>query len=200
MTDGRQSPISIEFCRLFNKTELRKYKSQSVLHCGFSAANEEMTVPSQDNFEAFSLSSSMDSVDLTILPTGANKPWEKPQNVNLGLSGRENQHQLCNRRCSRVPLVKELFNLEISDSELTNELKHSRRRKVMKNVRVLFSQNMDDTIIKKQKKILGRLGSFTASSCSEATHSVADRFVRTRNMLDAIALGKSVVSHLWLVS
>lgn len=35
---------------------------------------------------------------------------------------------------------------------------------------------------------------------SDATHFVADEFVRTRNMLEAIAVGKPVVTHLWLES
>lgn len=34
----------------------------------------------------------------------------------------------------------------------------------------------------------------------EATHFVADEFVRTRNMLEAIAFGKPVVTHLWIES
>lgn len=35
---------------------------------------------------------------------------------------------------------------------------------------------------------------------SDATHFVADEFVRTRNMLEAIAVRKPVVTHLWLES
>lgn len=34
----------------------------------------------------------------------------------------------------------------------------------------------------------------------DATHFIADEFVRTKNMLEAIALGKPVVTHLWLDS
>lgn len=49
-------------------------------------------------------------------------------------------------------------------------------------------------------QILVRLGVSTASSMADATHFVADNFVRTRNMLEAIALGKPVVTHLWLES
>lgn len=49
-------------------------------------------------------------------------------------------------------------------------------------------------------QILSRLGVSVASSISEATHFVADMFVRTRNMLDAIANAKPVVTHLWLES
>ncbi|KAF5732709.1 hypothetical protein HS088_TW17G00239 [Tripterygium wilfordii] len=78
--------------------------------------------------------------------------------------------------------------------------KDLRRRRVMTYVRVLFSQHLGDVIIKKQKKILTRLGASVASSLMDATHFVANRFVRTRNMLEAIALGKPVVTHLWLES
>lgn len=35
---------------------------------------------------------------------------------------------------------------------------------------------------------------------SDATHFVTDEFVRTRNILEAIAFGKPVVTHLWLES
>lgn len=35
---------------------------------------------------------------------------------------------------------------------------------------------------------------------TDATHFIADHFVRTRNMLEAIASGKPVVTHLWLES
>lgn len=39
-----------------------------------------------------------------------------------------------------------------------------------------------------------------APSIREATHFVTNKFVRTRNMLEAIAFGKPVVTHLWLES
>lgn len=49
-------------------------------------------------------------------------------------------------------------------------------------------------------QILARLGVSMASSITNATHFIADQFVRTRNMLEAIASGKPVVTHLWLQS
>lgn len=49
-------------------------------------------------------------------------------------------------------------------------------------------------------QILARLGISIASSITDATHFIADQFVRTRNMLEAIASGKPVVTHLWLES
>ena len=39
-----------------------------------------------------------------------------------------------------------------------------------------------------------------ASSAADATHFIADRFARTKNMLEAMAMGKPVVTHLWLDS
>ena len=49
-------------------------------------------------------------------------------------------------------------------------------------------------------QILARLGVSVASSITDATHFIADQFVRTRNMLEAIASGKPVVTPLWLDS
>lgn len=49
-------------------------------------------------------------------------------------------------------------------------------------------------------QILARLGVSVASSVTDATHFIADQFVRTRNMLEAIASGKPVVTHLWIES
>lgn len=49
-------------------------------------------------------------------------------------------------------------------------------------------------------QILARLGFISTSNCSDATHFVTDSFVRTRNMLEAIACGTPIVTHLWLES
>lgn len=48
------------------------------------------------------------------------------------------------------------------------------------------------------QQILARLGMSVASCSRDATHFIAEKFARTRNMLEAIALGKPVVTHLWL--
>ncbi|KAL6978437.1 hypothetical protein U1Q18_020104 [Sarracenia purpurea var. burkii] len=108
--------------------------------------------------------------------------------------------QLCNKKPSRFPLMKELISLRFSGSFPNITLTDLRRRRDMAHVCVLFSQNLGGDIIKQQKKILARLGCSVASCCSDATHFIADRFVRTRNMLEAIALGKPVVTRLWLES
>lgn len=99
-----------------------------------------------------------------------------------------------------LSLKKEFSSLLSSEQRCSSPFKGLRLRRDMNNVRVLFSQHLDDNIIRQQKKILSRFGVSVASSISEATHFIADKFVRTRNMLEAIANAKPVVSHLWLES
>ncbi|KAL6217308.1 hypothetical protein ACLB2K_010525 [Fragaria x ananassa] len=97
-------------------------------------------------------------------------------------------------------LMKELIELGVSESMPDFTWKDLRRRRSMAYVQVLFSQHLDDDIIKQQKKIIARLGLALASCSMDATHFIADQFARTRNMLEFIALGKPVVTHLWLES
>lgn len=47
-------------------------------------------------------------------------------------------------------------------------------------------------------QILERLGIPEASSMLDGTHFVADQFVRTRNLLEAMARGKPIVTPAWL--
>ncbi|CAN4106208.1 unnamed protein product [Withania somnifera] len=114
--------------------------------------------------------------------------------------GDEYQKQSCRKNMSRSSLVREIISLHSTGPQVDSTLKVSRKRRKVTNVRVLFSQHLDADISKQQKKILARLGGSSASSMSVATHFVADEFVRTRNMLEAIAIGKPVVTHLWLES
>ncbi|KAM3265784.1 hypothetical protein P3L10_002778 [Capsicum annuum] len=114
--------------------------------------------------------------------------------------GDEYQKQSCRKNMSRSSLMREIISLHTTGTQVNSTLKDSRKRREMTNVRVLFSQHLDADTIKQQKKILARLGASSASSMSDATHFVADEFVRTRNMLEAIAVGKPVVTHLWLES
>ncbi|GAB4843545.1 hypothetical protein Ancab_013507 [Ancistrocladus abbreviatus] len=113
--------------------------------------------------------------------------------------GNEYYKQSCKKNLTRLSLLKELNSLTDTRHERAS-YKDLRKRKDMGNVRVLFSHHLDEDVIRQQKKILGRLGAALASSISEATHFVTDKFVRTRNMLEAIACGKLVVTHLWLES
>ncbi|XP_057957937.1 uncharacterized protein LOC131150891 [Malania oleifera] len=114
--------------------------------------------------------------------------------------GNEYFKQSCKKNLARSSLMKEINSLTAISPVPTSASKNLRRRRDMSNVRVLFSHHLDDDKIKQQKKILARLGVPTASSISDATHFVTNQFVRTRNMLEAIALGKPVVTYLWLES
>ncbi|OVA04379.1 BRCT domain [Macleaya cordata] len=109
------------------------------------------------------------------------------------------QKRSCKKSLSKSSLTRELNNL-CTDPVRTLAFKDLRKRRDMASIHVLFSHHLDEDIIKQQKKILARLGVSIASSSSEATHFVTDKFVRTRSMLEAIALGKPVVTHLWLES
>ncbi|KAL7251977.1 hypothetical protein ACSBR1_013769 [Camellia fascicularis] len=113
--------------------------------------------------------------------------------------GDEYFKQSCRKNLSKS-LMKEISSLVSNGPEPTSIMKDSRRRRDMANVRVLFSHHLDDNTIKQQKKVLARFGASVASSISEATQFITDKFVRTRNMLEAIAFGKPVVTHLWLES
>ncbi|CAL5337809.1 unnamed protein product [Camellia sinensis] len=113
--------------------------------------------------------------------------------------GDEYFKQSCRKNLSKS-LMKEISSLVSNGPEPTSIMKDSRRRRDMANVRVLFSHHLDDDTIKQQKKVLARFGASVASSISVATQFITDKFVRTRNMLEAIAFGKPVVTHLWLES
>ncbi|XVF38620.1 hypothetical protein REPUB_Repub20aG0118100 [Reevesia pubescens] len=114
--------------------------------------------------------------------------------------GEEYFKQSCKKNVSKSSLIKELRSLSPIEPEPISPLKDLRKRRDLTNVRVLFSNHLDEDIIKQQKKILARLCISEASSILDATHFITDNFVRTRNMLEAIASGKPVVTHLWLES
>ncbi|XP_061366507.1 uncharacterized protein LOC133309725 [Gastrolobium bilobum] len=97
-------------------------------------------------------------------------------------------------------LLKEIIRLGTPESTSDTIWKDLRHRRDMACVRVLFSQHLDDSVINQQKKIMVRLNISIASSSMEASHFVADRFTRTKNMLETMALGKLVVTPLWLES
>ncbi|CAA7047059.1 unnamed protein product [Microthlaspi erraticum] len=106
----------------------------------------------------------------------------------------------CNNNLSKPFLKKEITRLGGSGKVGDIVWKDLRRRRNLAHVRVLFSHNLDDETIKQQKKIMVRLGISPASSSADSTHFIAERFSRTRNVLEAIALGKPVVTPLWLES
>ncbi|KAL2534603.1 BRCT domain-containing protein [Abeliophyllum distichum] len=112
--------------------------------------------------------------------------------------GDEYHKQSCRKNLSKFSLMKEVNSLISSAPRTSSPTKDSRKRRDVTNVRALFSHHLDSDVIKQQQKILAQLGASVASSMLDATHFVADEFVRTRNMLEAIAFGKPVVTHLWL--
>ncbi|KAL6210459.1 hypothetical protein ACLB2K_015691 [Fragaria x ananassa] len=130
-------------------------------------------------------------------------PSNSTTGINVGLSkyvSHDYHKKQCNKNLPKSSLMKELIGLGVSESMPDFTWKDLRRRRSMAYVQVLFSQHLDDDIIKQQKKIIARLGISLASCSMDATHFIADQFARTRNMLEFIALGKPVVTHLWLES
>lgn len=96
-------------------------------------------------------------------------------------------------------LKRELGRLDASETGQLSILKDSTRKKREPgSVRVLFSHGLDDDLVKQQRKILTRLGGQATTSPADFTHFVTDKFVRTRNMLEAMAAGKPIVTYLWL--
>lgn len=174
------------------------------VNCDFALIEGQMSNISPNDVKASCQSGKLDDVNLMSSADGAgeNLKFEELPNAKLNplpvYKGAENCKQLLKKSSSRSPLMKELSRLGFAESLPEFVSKDLRRRRNMANVQVLFSQSLDDDIIKQQRKILARLGISVASCCSEATHFITDRFVRTRNMLEAIALGKPVVTHLWL--
>ncbi|CAI9300528.1 unnamed protein product [Lactuca saligna] len=108
--------------------------------------------------------------------------------------------QLHKKSSTSSSLRNELPRLGISESAPVFMSKDLRRRRSKVEIRVLFSQSLDDDVVKQQRKILKKLGTCMATDCSDATHFVADRFARTKKMLEAMGLGKQIVTPLWLES
>ncbi|RWR76590.1 mediator of DNA damage checkpoint protein 1 isoform X1 [Cinnamomum micranthum f. kanehirae] len=132
--------------------------------------------------------------------TPCTTPSKELNAVSPVCAGDDRTEQSGRKILSRSSLMRELIRLGTQEVARTPAWKDMRRRRDMASVHVLFSHHLGEDMIKQQKKILARLGVPIASSSSDATHFVADKFVRTRNMLEAIALGKPVVTHLWLES
>ncbi|KAI3506695.1 hypothetical protein L1887_21258 [Cichorium endivia] len=105
------------------------------------------------------------------------------------------------KKSSTSPFLRnELTRLGFSESTPDFTSKELRRRRNKVEIRVLFSQSLDDDVVKQQRKILKKLGTCMATDCTDATHFVADRFARTKKMLEIMGLGKKVVTPLWLES
>uniref|UniRef100_A0A0E0DLZ1 BRCT domain-containing protein n=1 Tax=Oryza meridionalis TaxID=40149 RepID=A0A0E0DLZ1_9ORYZ len=109
-----------------------------------------------------------------------------------------NPSKSSSRSLSKPSVARELLTLDPDSNPSNCQHKDSRRKKKKTNFSILFSHHLHGDVIKRQKKILARLGVSEALSIPDATHFVADSFFRTKKMLEAIALGKLVVTSMWL--
>ncbi|KAG0482889.1 hypothetical protein HPP92_010973 [Vanilla planifolia] len=160
---------------------------------GSSHDKDQSSILLVDNVEGkTTLEGSLNGTGLTCSPkttTNTHSPIYNSQG---------NSRIACTRSLSRSPISRELSRLQtIEASQIWNH-KHLRRRKDMFNLKICFSQHLSTDVIKQQQKILARLGAQVVYSSLEATHFVADKFLRTKNMLEAIAMGKLVVTPMWI--
>uniref|UniRef100_A0A7N0TS82 BRCT domain-containing protein n=1 Tax=Kalanchoe fedtschenkoi TaxID=63787 RepID=A0A7N0TS82_KALFE len=116
------------------------------------------------------------------------------------VSNSNSDKKSCTKKMPKFSLVRELIQLGFSDLPLGTSCRNLRRRKHVANIQVLLSQHLDSDTIRQQKRVLAQLGISIAFSASGATHFVANTFLRTKNMLEAIALGRPIVTKLWLES
>ncbi|KAJ6723510.1 PAX TRANSCRIPTION ACTIVATION DOMAIN INTERACTING PROTEIN [Salix koriyanagi] len=166
---------------------------------------------SQENLASVKVSTSNSSLKLNVwsYPKGKRTRRGLPSHLNIACSqytpftiadGKDHHKKTHNINLPRSSPMKKLIRFGNPKSSPGFRWKDLRKQRDTAHVRVLFSQHLGDDIIRQQKKILARLGISVASSSADATHFVVDRFVRTRNMLEAISLGKPVVTHSWLES
>ncbi|XP_037454578.1 mediator of DNA damage checkpoint protein 1-like isoform X2 [Triticum dicoccoides] len=110
-----------------------------------------------------------------------------------------NPSKASKRSLLKPSVAKELLELD-PENALPSRYRKDSRRKDMTSCSIIFSHHLDEDVIKRQKKILARLGAHEAPSVEDATHFVADGFYRTKNMLEAVTRGKLVVTSMWLES
>ncbi|XP_039057803.1 uncharacterized protein LOC120201214 isoform X2 [Hibiscus syriacus] len=187
--------------RVISKRKIGSEAAKPIKHAG---GNPDTISSSDAENLAVNVSSDKSSKEklrspgsLCTTPTNRPTPIDTTSPVCMG---EEYFKQSCRKNLLKSSLMKELRSLYPIEPEPISPLKDSRKRRNLADVRVLFSNHLDEDILKQQKKILARLSISEASSISDATHFVTDNFVRTRNMLEAIASGKPVVTHLWLES
>ncbi|KAI3756090.1 hypothetical protein L1987_55903 [Smallanthus sonchifolius] len=113
------------------------------------------------------------NVSVRTPPVSRWTPVKEPSPICMG-------DEYLKQTCRRSSLIQEVCSL--SPTLVQSPNKDTRQRKDVSLIRV----------------ILSRLGASESSSMSDATHFIADDFVHTRNMLEAIAFGRPVVTHHWL--
>lgn len=187
-------------CNVVDKDE--KLNSTGKNHADFllsakSFDNTSLDESQRERCKSFDLASSTSSANFKTIVNDASPVF----------MGDNYCKQTCERNISRS--CRELQILSAARPETTTPSKVSRKRRDITDVRVLFSHHLDEDIIKHQKKVLSdffinssaktsslvliccfltllqvllRLGASLASSISDATHFIADEFVRTRNV------------------
>lgn len=68
--------------------------------------------------------------------------------------GDEYHKQSCRRNLSALSLMREIDNLHTGSLEPYHGVRESRKRKDITSIRVLFSQHLDEDVVKKQKKVI----------------------------------------------
>uniref|UniRef100_A0ACD5VP98 Uncharacterized protein n=1 Tax=Avena sativa TaxID=4498 RepID=A0ACD5VP98_AVESA len=175
------SPILNSFKRVNSKTS------------GFSSSDQQQKEPSVVRDASNSPKSN------SLVPNRALKTPSKMVNKLSPTFSPLNPSKASTRILSKSSVARELLELD-PENTLSSRQRKDSRKKDMASVSILFSHHLDEDVIKRQKKILARLGVREAFSVSDATHFVADSFFRTKNMLEAIAFGKLVVTSMWLES
>ncbi|XP_024379728.1 uncharacterized protein [Physcomitrium patens] len=105
------------------------------------------------------------------------------------------------RRAPQMPtLAPEKASEFVQEESASVSTEGSLRTRWVKNVSVLFSHGLSEVTLKKQRKIVEKLDGKVTRKAADCTHFVADKFVRTGNMLEAMAGGKFVVTFAWLES
>ncbi|KAI9181418.1 hypothetical protein LWI28_014840 [Acer negundo] len=197
-----------------------------ISNCESATMSKKISPGELDNLDAFMQSDKRDGIDCVLFGVEKNHKFvgssykhvethcsgyvtttnnTKSRGTNTlssnNMSSKKYEHP-SNKNLPKSSLLKELIRLGgVPESIPDSSWKDLRRQRDLTYVKVLFSQHLDDDVIKQQKKqISARLGISIASCSMDATHFIADRFVRTRNMLEAIALAKPVVTPLWLDS
>ncbi|CAA7399960.1 unnamed protein product [Spirodela intermedia] len=178
------------------KAQLEEVKAETSVSIG--CANSKQGAPALSDAQDALEKGGQERVQL--LDSTSTVPTSKLSALSPVCTSVDSLRATCKRRSSKSLVARELIRLQDAPASPDIDLKDVRRRRDIASIRVCLSHHLDDDIIKQQKKILARLGASTVGCVSEATHFVADKFVRTRNMLEAIALGKPVVSHQWLES
>ncbi|KAL4312905.1 hypothetical protein GQ457_01G031060 [Hibiscus cannabinus] len=187
--------------RMLSKRKIGPEAAKTVKHTGGNP--DAISLPNAENLavnvasEESPKEKSRSPGSLCTTPANRSTPINTASPVCMG---EEYYKQSCKKNLLKSSLIKELRSLSPFEPEPISPLKEMRKRRNLADVRVLFSNHLDEDILKHQKKILARLSISEASSISDATHFITDEFVRTRNMLEAIAFGKPVVTHLWLES